>query len=247
MMWCTIGWLVLTWMARVTTLTTCIKIRWVPSSMFNGRGLILHDLMSRHHQWYLLLLWRTQSRNKWEAWNCGTCRNTSLCLMFYGKHCSEQQHLAWGRGLQSPTTLRVPTIFIHDPSGCNFNAGFGWLNGWGFWSLSEHHGSQVISHPLYLGLSQPATTQEQLQAQAKVESSGGFSKRYPIPDDKVHQGEWNRPPFGPRWGKNGFTKVSVEVDNSILLHYFVSQVAAKISQSSTCELSCHRMSPRNLG
>lgn len=78
---------------------------------------------------------------------------------------------------------------------------------WGFWSLSE---PQVISHPLYLGLSQPAATQEQLQAQAKVESSGGFSKRHPIPDDKVLQGHRIPTTFLVQDGsKNGFTKLAV--------------------------------------
>ena len=77
----------------------------------------------------------------------------------------------------------------------------------------------MISHPLYLGLSQPAATQEQLQAQAKVESSGGFSKRYPGSDEKVFEGAIeSRPPFWSKMGFHGFTKLAVGRPTALFLH-----------------------------
>lgn len=101
---------------------------------------ILHDLMSRHRQWYLLLLWRTQSRNNREA---SSTVEPVFQQVFVSDVLRQALFGATKFGMRqgitipqedptSPFSMASSNHFIHDPSGCKFNAGFGWLNRWGF-------------------------------------------------------------------------------------------------------------------
>lgn len=167
------------------------------------------------------------------------------------------------RNPKSPFSMASSHHFIHDPSGCNFNAGFGWLNGLGFligkwasWGWVKNE-TQLISLKTYTLASVGVRGGHQMDEPACRDDPGtiagtseggelrGFLKTYQNLMTRSFRGIESRPPFGPRW--DSMVSPSLSGSPTALFCPKVAKVAAKISQSSTCELSCHHMSPRNLG